>query len=244
AADYAAALEAATKVRAIPWTTSTFFEVAEYHFYGALARAASCDAAAEDERRDHVSALVAHEKQLAMWVQHCPENFEHRAALVAAELARIEGRALDAERLYEEAIRSARANGFVHHEALAYERAAMFYGARGFDRFAELYLRNARYCYLRWGADAKVRQLDQRYPHLTGGEEGRGPTGTIGTPVEQLDLAAVIRVSQAVSGEIALEKLIETLLRTAVEHAGAERGLLIVPDGAELRIRAEVDTSG
>src|SRR5262249_52986146 len=144
AADYAAALEAATKVRAIPWTTSTFFEVAEYHFYAALARAASYDVASEDERRHHVSALVAHGNQLAMWAQHCPSNFEHRAALVAAELARIEGRALDAERLYEDAIRSARANAFVHHEALAYERAAMFYEARGFDRFAELYLRNAR----------------------------------------------------------------------------------------------------
>ena len=63
-------------------------------------------------------------------------------------------------------------------------------------------------------------------------------------PVEQLDLATVIKVSQAVSGEMVLEKLIDTLMRTAIEHAGAERGLLILPRGDELRIAAEATTSG
>ena len=72
----------------------------------------------------------------------------------------------------------------------------------------------------------------------------RGPTSTIGAPVEHLDLATVIKVSQAVSGEIVLEKLIDTLMRTAIEHAGAERGLLILPRGDELRIAAEATTSG
>ena len=67
---------------------------------------------------------------------------------------------------------------------------------------------------------------------------------TIARPVEHLDLAAAIKVSQAVSGEIVLEKLIDTLMRTAIEHAGAERGLLIRPRGAEQRIKAEATTSG
>ena len=71
-----------------------------------------------------------------------------------------------------------------------------------------------------------------------------GPTSTIGAPVEHLDLATVIKVSQAVSGEIVLEKLLDTLMRTAIEHAGAERGLLILPRGVEQRIEAEATTSG
>src|SRR4029077_2547167 len=70
-----------------------------------------------------------------------------------------------------------------------------------------------------------------------------GPTSTIGTSVEHLDLATVIKVSQAVSGEIVLEKLIDTLMPTAIEHAGAERGLLILPRGVEQRIEAEATTS-
>ena len=98
--------------------------------------------------------------------------------------------------------------------------------------------------YLRWGAIGKVRQLDELYPHLREGGAGARSTSTIGAPVEQLDLATVIKVSQAVSGEIVLEKLIDTLMRTAIEHAGAERGLLILPRGVEQRIEAEATTSG
>ena len=164
---------------------------------------------------------------------------------MGAEIARLEGRDLDAMRLYEQAIRSARANGFVHNEALAYELAARFYAARGFEDFAHVYLRNARDCYLRWGADGKVRQLDEIVSaHSVEEEPAPGPTSTIGAPVEHLDLATVIKVSQAVSGEIVLEKLIDTLMRTAIEQAGAERGLLILPRGAEQRIAAEATTAG
>ena len=63
-------------------------------------------------------------------------------------------------------------------------------------------------------------------------------------PVEHLDLAAAIKVSQAVTREIVLERLIDMLMRTAVEQAGAERGLLIRPRGVEQRIEAEATTSG
>ena len=195
------------------------------------------------ERQQHIDAVAAHHRQLQVWAENCPENFENRAALVGAELARIEGREVDAMRLYEQAIRSARDNGFVHNEAIAYERASDFYRARGFGQFADLYLRNARYGYLRWGAEGKVRQLEEMYPQLRPEEPAPGPTSTIATPVEHLDLATVIKVSQTVSGEIVLEKLIDTLMRTAIEQAGAERGLLI-PRGVEQRIAAEAMTSG
>src|SRR5256885_2336033 len=105
---------------------------------------------------------------------------------------------LEAEHLYEQAIRSAHENGFVHNEAIANELAAHFYAARGFEKIAHAYLQDARYGYLRWGADGKVRQLDQLYPHLREKEPVPGPTTTIGASVEQLDLATVIKVSQAV----------------------------------------------
>jgi PAS domain S-box-containing protein len=244
AGEYPAAVEASSRAQSLLWTSPSMCETAEYHYYSALSRAGSCDIATADQRQQHVAALAAHHRQLQVWAENCPENFENRAALVGAEIARIEGRALDAERFYEQAIRSARANGFVHNEALAYELAARFYAVRGLETSARAYLKEARYGYLRWGADAKVRQLDELYPHLKTEPVVPGPTATIGTPVEQLDLATVLRVSQAVSGEIVLEKLIDTLMRTAIEHAGAERGLLILPRGAELRIQAEATTAG
>jgi hypothetical protein len=57
-------------------------------------------------------------------------------------LAASEGRDVDAMRLCEQAIRSARDNAFVHHEAIAYERASDFYRAGRFDQIADLSLRN------------------------------------------------------------------------------------------------------
>ncbi len=240
AGDYATAMDAVSQAQRLLWTTSAHFEEAEYHFYGALTRAASCNSAPEAERLQHIDAVAAHYRQHQVWARNCPENFEHRAALVGAELARIEGRELDAEQLYERAIHSARDNGFVKYEAMAYERASEFWRARGFGQIADLYLRNARYCYVRWGADGKVRQLEAMHPHLRAEEPSAGPTNTIATPVERLDLATVIKVSQTVSSEMVLEKLIDTLMRTAIEQAGAERGLLIV----DQRIAAEAAISG
>jgi PAS domain S-box-containing protein len=109
---------------------------------------------------------------------------------------------------------------------------------------ADAYLRNARHCYQSWGADGKVAQLDQRYPQLSGKEPAPGPTSTIRASVEHLDLSTVLKVSQAVSGEIMLDKLLDTLMRTAIENAGAERGLLTFSCGSEQRIEAEAMTCG
>ncbi|RDJ99094.1 AAA family ATPase [Paraburkholderia lacunae] len=244
AGDYAAAMDAAATAQPLLWSSSGHLEECEYHFYGALAGAAHCDRAPAGERQQHLDAVAAHHRQLQVWATNGPENFANRAALVGAEMARLASRDSDAMRLYEEAIRSARANGFVHNEALANELASRFYAARGFEKIARVYLQDARQGYRHWGADGKVRQLDEMYPHLREEERVPGPTSTIGAPVEHLDLATVIKVSQAVSGEIVLDKLIDMVMRTAIEQAGAERGLLILPDGGEQRIAAEATTGG
>ncbi|OPY96556.1 protein kinase [Bradyrhizobium sacchari] len=244
AGNYVSAVDAANKARRLPWSSPQLFETAEYEFYAALSHAACWDSASPEQRPGHFGALTAHQRQLELWAQDCPENFADRAVLAGAEIARLQGRELDAERLYEQAIRYARDNGFVHHEALAYELAARFYGTRGFEEFACIYLRRARDCYVRWGAVGKVRQLEDIHPHLKEARSEPGPMSTIGAPVEHLDLATVIKVSEAVSGEMVLEKLIETLMHTAIEQAGAERGLLILSHENEPRIEAEATTVG
>jgi PAS domain S-box-containing protein len=244
AGEYRTAVEASSRAQSLLWTLASHFETAEYHFYGALSRAACCGSAPAAERQQHMEALAAHHKQLQVWAANCPDNFENRAALVGAEIARLDG--CDFEgimSLYEQAIRSARANGFIHNEALANELASRFYAARGFEKIARVYLQDARYGYLRWGADGKVRQLEQLHPHLRDAPVPASPTTTIGAPVERLDVGTVLKAAQAVSGEIVLGDLIKTLLRIAIEHAGAERGLLILFPGDEPRIAAEAATS-
>jgi predicted ATPase len=119
ARDYKEAKEASSKAQRLLWTSTAFFEEAEYHFYSALTRSASCDSVSPDECQQHLETLALHQRQLETWAENCPDNFENRAALVGAEIARIEGRDPEAMRLYEKAIDSARSNGFVHNEALA-----------------------------------------------------------------------------------------------------------------------------
>jgi predicted ATPase/signal transduction histidine kinase len=240
--DHAEALAAADKVKPLLSASSGQIMLLDYFYYHALTVAALYEKGSADQQQGWHDILTAHREKLRDWAENYPPTFGDKHALVSAELARLEGRELEAQRLYEQAIRSARENGFAQNEGIANELAGKFYLARGYETSASAYLRNARYCYLRWGALGKVRQLEQRYPDL---HEDRAPvssTTTIGTSVEQLDLGTVMKASHAVSGEIVLEKLIETLLLIAVEHAGAERGLLILTHGKELRIAAEART--
>ncbi len=166
AGDNVSAVAAAAKAAPSLWSLPTDFELAEYHFYGALTLAAACDTATSAQRQRHLEAISRHHETIAAWAKNCPENFANRAALLGAEIARLEGRELEAEQFYEAAIRSARSSGFVQNEAIANELAARFYMARGLKKISDTYLRDARDCYVRWGADGKVRQLDQSHPYL------------------------------------------------------------------------------
>ena len=235
---YVAALDAASNARRL----ILMFQRVQCHLYAAMASAALCDVASAEERLRQREALAAHHRQFQEWAENGVANIEDSAALVGAEVARIEGHDTDAMRLYEVAIAAAKANGFIQNEALANELAARFYAARGFGKIADVYLHEARYTYLRWGANGKVHQLDQQFPQLRQEKPVAGSTSMIGAPIEHLDLATVIEVSQAVSGEMVLEKLIDRVMRAAIEHAGAGRGLLIVPQGDDLRLEAEAVT--
>ncbi|MGK4008697.1 AAA family ATPase [Sorangium sp. So ce1036] len=236
--DLDAALEAAEKARPLLWTTGSFFEVAEYHFYGALVRAARCRAGDAGERRRHLEALLAHQEQIDAWAESCPDNFGDRAALIGAEVARLRGEGDLAAQRYEQAIRRAREGGFVHNEALAYEIASRFYRERGFDLIADTYLREARAGYARWGADGKVQRIDEQSPRLWD-TRPLAPTASFAARPEQLDLLSVIKASQTISSEIVLDKLLRTLLRVVLEQGGAQRACLVLAQDERLSIGAE-----
>jgi predicted ATPase/signal transduction histidine kinase/GAF domain-containing protein/ActR/RegA family two-component response regulator len=242
--DYTDALAAADQVVPVLSVATAQIELLDYYYYTALTVAACYESAPADKQVRWHQLLSEHIGLLREWAVNYPPTFADKHALVLAEIARIEGRDLEAMRLYDQAIRSASDNGFVQNEGLSHELAARFYTARGFETIARAYLRNARDCYLRWGADGKVRQLDERYPHLQPELLSVSSTITIGGQIQDLDLATVIKVYQAVSSEIVPEQLIETIMRTSLEHAGAQRGLLIVPHGGEQRLEAEATTGG
>ena len=240
--DYGQALEAIERAKRLLWATPGEIQLLDYHFYSALTLAAQVATIPRAPRAAWRARIAEHREQLRAWAQNNPGNFESASILVEAEIARIENRILDAERLYEEAISVAHASTFIQNEGLANELAARFYAARGFETIAQAYLRNARACYLRWGAKGKVRQLEQLHPKLLEDPSPGLRPATLGPSLEQLDIGAVMKASQAVSGEMLLDRLIETLMTLALEHAGAERGLLILVRGSPPQLAAEART--
>jgi PAS domain S-box-containing protein len=240
--DYAEALAAADKVKPLLSEAAAQIQLLDFFYYAALTVAACYENAPADEEPGWRDLLSAQREQLREWAESYPPTFADKHALVSAEIARLEGRDLDAMQLYEQAIQSAHEHGFVQNEALAHEVAAQFYLARGLKTIGHAYLLNARNCYERWGAVGKVKQLDERYPNLHDERTSSFLAATIGTSVGQLDVETVIKASQALSSEIVLGKLIKKLMRIAVEHAGAEQRLLILLRGDEPQIEAEATT--
>jgi PAS domain S-box-containing protein len=219
----------------------SFLLVATHYFYHALTLAALYPRATAAQQHAYRQTLGEELRQHRRWADHCPSNFENRYALLAAEVARIDGQELEAMRLYEQASRSSREHGFLQNEALANELAGRFYLDRGLEKNGYAHLRDAQACYALWGAAGKVRHLERLYPRLAAPD---GAAATSGSPFQQLDVTALVRASQAVSSEIVFPKLIETLMTIALQNAGADRGLLILPQAEAYRIEAEARASG
>ncbi|CAN95609.1 Protein kinase [Sorangium cellulosum So ce56] len=229
------------------WKMDTNALYAECFYYRALALAALVDdedrAAAPSPRPELPDGLLDCERQLGEWAASGPDNYLHKHALVRAEIARLRGQDLEAIGLYEQAISSAHEGGFVQHEAIACELAARLYRDRGLSTPADAYLQKARAAYFRWGAHAKVEQLDQRYPFLVE-RKPIAPTVTFAVRAEQFDVLSVVKASQSISGELKLPRLLEMLLRTVIEHAGAGEGYVLLLREDRLSTAAAITGSG
>ncbi|RFU49074.1 AAA family ATPase [Paraburkholderia sp. DHOC27] len=221
--------------------SKSILEVIDFRFYSALNRAAACVASDTDSetRTAHHASLQDHFSELSVLAQACPANFAGRHALVGALIAQLEGNVTLARQRFEEAIQHAESNRFLQVEALANERAAAFCAELGLEQNARTHLRAARNAYAQWGARAKVDELNHRHGLLRDTQSPAIPRQADEFPYQQLDVAAIIKASGALASEIVLSNLIETLVTTVVQHAGAQRCILALPHGPSLRIEAE-----
>jgi predicted ATPase/signal transduction histidine kinase/CheY-like chemotaxis protein len=245
AGEYELALAAAQEgARCAPagWGFLIFAEQTSWHSLAILAALP-----AEPElARALLAEVERNQELLGRWAERAPENYRCRHTLVEAERARARGDALAAMELYDQVIESASAGGQLREEAVAYERAASFYAGLGRKQIARSYLEEAYYAYRRWGAQAKVRQLEARHPRLARRVTPIIESSTKSTPSssgasQMLDVESVVRASQAISGQLVLDALLAELMKIIVENAGAQRGhLLLVRDG-RLAIEAEAD---
>ncbi|EPX55503.1 hypothetical protein D187_009114 [Cystobacter fuscus DSM 2262] len=212
-----------------------------FNLYGALALAVAHRSTPEPGRPAVLEEMRKHQRRLAEWAEHCPANFLAPERLVSAELARVEERPQEALRAYEGAIQAARVHDTLPYVGLASELAARFGEEQGLHTLVTAFIRQAREAYFQWGAMGKVRQLDEQWPLLlTAVSVSQGGTTTRDSDTHGVDALAVIRAQQAISSEIVLDRLVDTLMRVAVESSGAQRGALLLLQEDVLQFAAGV----
>lgn len=223
----------------------------EYSFYYALAMTSLYPQATSEERKRFRKRIQGILKWLKKLSDHFPGNLIDKYLLIAAEFKRVTGEEEAAMNLYDQAIEAANQNEFLQNAAIANECAAKFYLETGREKIAKVYMLEARYNYLKWGAGAKVKQLDDTYPQLLSvksEQDGRleaAPTlsttmmATTNNSYQKIDLNTVMKASRAISGEIVLSKLLEKMINIVVENAGAQKGCLLIERDGELWMEAE-----
>ncbi|MEG4444572.1 AAA family ATPase [Microcoleus sp. AT9_B5] len=239
----------------IPQVESSFgsstgqLTVVIFYFYDSLVRLAVYSETSQSEQQDILNRVQANQEKLQKWAHHAPMNHLHKFYLVEAEKHRILGEKVEAIEMYDKAIALAKENEYINEEALAHELAAKFYFSWGKEKIARTYMTDAYYAYMRWGALAKVKHLEEKYPQLIARasavtETPFNPTMTIapltvtGGQTELLDLATVMKASIVISSEIVLPNLLIKLMKILIENAGAETGALIFSKEDRLVIEA------
>ncbi|MEQ9484526.1 trifunctional serine/threonine-protein kinase/ATP-binding protein/sensor histidine kinase [Coleofasciculus sp. F4-SAH-05] len=222
-----------------------------FYFYDSLAHLAIVSEATPTDKQALINRVNANQEKMQIWANHGAMNQQHKLDLVAAEKARVLGEVVTAMELYEQAIKGARDNGYIQEEALAYNLAAMFYQHRGMDKFADMYLKEAHYTYTRWGATAKVRDLEAQYSQLFAPSspvsflsDNRTTVSSVSQrnqSASALDFATLMKASQAIGSEIELSKLLAALMEILIENTGAQTGVLILNQSGEWVIEASLN---
>ncbi|GAB4185584.1 MAG: AAA family ATPase [Coleofasciculaceae cyanobacterium] len=239
AADYA--IKAKDHIEVAMGTLQYFY----FHFLDSLIQIADYENASTKHQRQILRQTKINQKKIKKWAGYNQSIYLHKYNLVEAEVCRVQGKDAQAIDYYDRAISLAKEHEYIHEAALAYELAAKFYLSRGKELIARAYMQEARYYYQLWGAVAKVKDLETRYPQLfaitqpTNQEISTSISTTGNRSSSSLDIATVMKASEAISGEIVLDKLLSKLMKILIENVGAQIGYLILENQGKLVIEAE-----
>jgi PAS domain S-box-containing protein len=221
-----------------------------FYFYTALVRLAQYPSLSQKPQQANLRKVMATIKRLTKLAKSAPMNYQNKVFLLEAERLRVLGQSSQAMAFYDRAIATAKEHGYIQEEALANELAARFYVEWGKAKIAQVYMIEAYYGYARWGAIAKVADLEHRYPDLLvtvlqrpqastwSGQD----TITFGGDSKVLDLDTLLKAAQAISREIEFEKLLATLLEITITNVGADKGVLLLQSDQGLKIFAVVES--
>jgi class 3 adenylate cyclase len=244
---YSKVLEMADLAKAVNFSSLGVNYSPEEYYFEALATIAF----SREEGVEIPKSLNALIERFQKWAANSPDNFLHKLELIEAERLSVKG-AKEAAEMYDKAIEHARASEFIHEEALANELAALHYFRNNNIKLAKAYMTESRNLFYGWGAMAKVKQLEQKYPHLLyaqgGAEHTRSKTANLITSTQdlmvELDMQTVLKASTALSGEVKIENLLRTLINIAIENAGAQTGTVLLKEKNLFLIKAHKGADG
>jgi class 3 adenylate cyclase len=173
-----------------------------------------------------------------------PQYNRQKTLLLQAEYCYLKGEMENAKIFYDKALTAATENGMLNDAAFCWERAGQFFLNTKQDLLADFYLQNAYRAYRRWGADAKMKQMEKRYTHLHSGKPIVWNKETTDEASHErktnLDMDTVLKASAAISGEIVLSRLLKKMMQIISESAGAQTGYLVMEKKGERCIEAEI----
>lgn len=199
------------------------------------------------EKRRIFRILSSHKKRMKKMLKSPSKNYLQKYTLIRAEVAAVRGNHGQAVDLYREAIRLSRELQHPSVEALSNERAGVFFMAGSYDEIARIYLAEAYKCYETWGASGKLKAMERAYPFLKKKDARAGATSESGHSKSTsragfnstlLDLNTVMKVSQTISSEIMIDRLLDSIMNMAVMNAGAQKGLLVLIKDGKLTVEA------
>ena len=215
-----------------------------FYFYRSLAIADSSINTAV--KRPILKQVKKDIKRLKRFEKLAPHYNTHKTLLLQAEYHYLKGEMEEAKIFYDKALKTATENGMLNDLAFCWERAGQFFLNTKQDLLADFYLQNAYRSYKRWGADAKVKQMEKRYTHLHSGKPITWHVEAVQETTQErkgsLDMETVLKASSAISGEIVLPRLLRKMMQLISESAGAQTGYLIMEKKGERCIEAEIKT--
>lgn len=216
---YREANEALKKAATILQSREDDFENPVQYTYESLVQAQLYEEATYQEKKEYRVSMHKRLKQLKQLAERCPNNYLHKYLLIKAEIARLARKNRQAEELYEQSIEAARKYGLIHDLAMAAECYGKYGLSQGKQQLAKIYMTEAYESYLQWGAAAKAADLEQKYGHLLHVRRESG--------MENVDSLSIVMSAQALSGEMEMSRLLDTLMRIMLHNAGAEYGAII-----------------
>ncbi len=244
--NYQQALENAIEAEKYLVGVTANLVVPVFYFYDSLVQLATHTKAIDKNPEAIFNKVEANQQKMQNWAHHAPMNFQHKYDLVEAEKNRILGKNWQAAELYDLTIKASEEHGFIQEVALANELAAKFYLDWNKQKIAQVYIQEAYYSYARWGAKAKIDDLEKRYPEILAAIletqkinsqnhdtylqtnqtiQTNRSSSSLG---EALDFASILKATRALSSEIQLDELISTLLQIVIENAGADKAALVL----------------